>query len=50
MKQSQLEAYEFNEAFAVTALANMKLLDIDPALINVNGGAVAIGHPVGYEL
>lgn len=29
MKQSQLEAYEFNEAFAATALANMKLLDID---------------------
>lgn len=47
MKQSQLEYYEFNEAFAVTALANMKLLDIDISRINVNGGAVALGHPIG---
>lgn len=48
MKQSQLEYFEFNEAFSATALANMKLLDIDISKINVNGGAVALGHPVGY--
>jgi len=39
--------YEINEAFSVVALANGKLLNIDPETINVNGGAVALGHPIG---
>ncbi|EGR34678.1 hypothetical protein IMG5_004260 [Ichthyophthirius multifiliis] len=49
MKQQQIEFYEFSEAFAVTALCNMKLFDIDPIKINVNGGAVALGHPIGMS-
>jgi acetyl-CoA C-acetyltransferase len=39
--------YELNEAFAVQALADMRALDIDPDRVNVNGGAVALGHPIG---
>ncbi|HEY8529413.1 MAG TPA: acetyl-CoA C-acyltransferase, partial [Paenibacillaceae bacterium] len=38
---------ELNEAFAVQALAVMKELRLDPAKVNVNGGAIALGHPVG---
>jgi acetyl-CoA acyltransferase len=36
-----------NEAFAAQALAVIKLLEIDPARVNVNGGAIALGHPLG---
>lgn len=39
--------FELNEAFAVQALADMRELGIDPELVNVNGGAVALGHPIG---
>ncbi|MBT8398707.1 MAG: acetyl-CoA C-acyltransferase [Gemmatimonadetes bacterium] len=39
--------FELNEAFAVQAIADVKELGIDPALVNVNGGAVALGHPIG---
>lgn len=39
--------YELNEAFSVVGLANMKLLNIDDSITNVNGGAVSIGHPLG---
>jgi acetyl-CoA C-acetyltransferase len=39
--------YEINEAFSAVAIANNVKLDIDPATVNVNGGAVAIGHPLG---
>jgi acetyl-CoA C-acetyltransferase len=39
--------YEINEAFSAVAIANNKLLDIDPSKVNVNGGAVALGHPLG---
>jgi len=39
--------FEINEAFAVVALANIQLLGIDPAKVNVNGGAVALGHAIG---
>jgi acetyl-CoA C-acetyltransferase len=45
--ESQVDAYEINEAFSVVALANMKILGIDPAKVNINGGSVAIGHPLG---
>lgn len=43
----QLDLAEFNEAFAAQALACMRDLEIDPAIVNVNGGAIALGHPLG---
>jgi acetyl-CoA C-acetyltransferase len=42
-----VDLYEINEAFAVVALACMRELDLDPARVNVHGGAVALGHPIG---
>jgi acetyl-CoA acetyltransferase family protein len=39
--------FEINEAFAVQALACIRQLGLDPALVNVNGGAIALGHPLG---
>ncbi|KAI5815418.1 Thiolase, N-terminal domain-containing protein [Pyronema omphalodes] len=47
LEASQVDFYEINEAFSVVALANLKLLNLDAAKVNVNGGAVAIGHPLG---
>ncbi len=47
LKMSDLEFVELNEAFSVVALANMKEMNLDPAKVNVNGGAVALGHPLG---
>jgi acetyl-CoA C-acetyltransferase len=43
----KVDAYEINEAFSVVALANMKLLDLSEDNVNVHGGAVAMGHPLG---
>ncbi|MHB1935502.1 MAG: acetyl-CoA C-acyltransferase [Acidobacteriaceae bacterium] len=43
----QMDAIELNEAFAAQSLAVMKLLNMDPAKVNVNGGAIALGHPLG---
>lgn len=43
----EVDAFEINEAFAVVALANMKLLGITDEKVNVHGGAVALGHPLG---
>jgi 3-oxoadipyl-CoA thiolase len=42
-----LGVVELNEAFASQSLASMRLLDLDPERVNVNGGAIAIGHPLG---
>ncbi len=42
-----LDLVELNEAFASQSLASMRLLEIDPTKVNVNGGAIAIGHPLG---
>lgn len=42
-----VEYHEINEAFSVVALANMRLMGLDPSRVNVNGGAVALGHPIG---
>ncbi len=42
-----IDIYEINEAFAVVTLAANKEFNLDPAKVNVNGGAVAIGHPIG---
>jgi acetyl-CoA C-acetyltransferase/3-oxo-5,6-didehydrosuberyl-CoA/3-oxoadipyl-CoA thiolase len=42
-----LDLVELNEAFASQSLASMRLLGLDPDKVNVNGGAIAIGHPLG---
>ena len=44
---SAIDLFEVNEAFAVVAMAFVKDLDLDPNKVNVNGGAVALGHPIG---
>jgi acetyl-CoA C-acetyltransferase len=46
-KLEEVELFELNEAFAVQALAVIKDLGLDPAKVNVHGGAVALGHPIG---
>ena len=46
-KNEDVDLYELNEAFSVQALGVMRELNLDPAKVNVNGGAVAIGHPIG---
>ena len=46
-KAADVDLFELNEAFAAQACAVNKALDIDPARVNVNGGAIAIGHPIG---
>lgn len=45
--RDDVDLYELNEAFSVQALGVMKEVGLDPANVNVNGGAVAIGHPIG---
>ena len=45
----QLDVIEINEAFSAVALASMKELGVDPEIVNVNGGAIAIGHPIGMS-
>ena len=47
LKQSNLELIELNEAFASQSLAVIRELKLNPELINVNGGAIALGHPLG---
>jgi len=42
-----VDYFEINEAFSVVVLANNKLLDLDPGKVNIHGGAVSIGHPIG---
>jgi acetyl-CoA acyltransferase len=42
-----IDVIELNEAFAAQSLAVIKTLDLDPARVNVNGGAIALGHPLG---
>jgi acetyl-CoA C-acetyltransferase len=44
---SDVDYFEFNEAFAVVGLANMKILGLNDSNVNVNGGAVSLGHPLG---
>ena len=46
---SDIEYHEINEAFSVVALANMHLLGLEHERVNVNGGAVALGHPIGMS-
>jgi acetyl-CoA C-acetyltransferase len=47
LKASDIDLYEINEAFAVVAMATTQKLELDPARVNVRGGAIAIGHPIG---
>ena len=47
--QDQVDFFELNEAFAVVGLANMKILGLDSSNVNVNGGAVSLGHPLGVS-
>ncbi len=44
---NDIDLYEINEAFSVVSIANNRLLNLDPAKVNIRGGAVAIGHPIG---
>ena len=46
-KAADVDLFELNEAFAAQACAVNRALDIDPAKVNVNGGAIPIGHPIG---
>ena len=47
IKLNDVDYFEFNEAFSVVGLANMKILGLDDKNVNVNGGAVSLGHPLG---
>ena len=47
MELSDIDYFELNEAFSVVGLANMKILGLNPKKVNVNGGAVSLGHPLG---
>ena len=47
LSKSDIDFWEFNEAFSVVGIANTKILGLDPSKVNVNGGAVALGHPLG---
>ncbi|MFI5139299.1 MAG: acetyl-CoA C-acyltransferase [Sphingobacteriales bacterium] len=47
LSAGEIDYFEINEAFSVVSIANNQLLNLDPAKVNVNGGAVALGHPLG---
>ncbi|MBK7433410.1 MAG: acetyl-CoA C-acyltransferase [Chitinophagaceae bacterium] len=47
MDLSQIDLFELNEAFASQSLAVIRALELDPAKVNINGGAIALGHPLG---
>tara|TARA_B100001741_G_scaffold313819_1_gene322325 strand:- start:52 stop:1230 length:1179 start_codon:yes stop_codon:yes gene_type:complete len=47
LSTSDVEYFELNEAFSVVGLANIEILGLDPSKVNVNGGAVSLGHPLG---
>jgi acetyl-CoA C-acetyltransferase len=47
MKPSDIDLFELNEAFAVQSVAVVKELNLEPERVNVNGGAIALGHPIG---
>lgn len=47
IRKEDVALWEINEAFSVVVLANIKMLDIDPERVNVHGGAVSLGHPIG---
>jgi len=47
--KNDVAMWEINEAFSLVVVANMKKLDIDPAKVNIHGGAVSLGHPIGMS-
>jgi acetyl-CoA acyltransferase len=47
MTLSDIDLIELNEAFASQSLAVIRTLGLDPAIVNINGGAIALGHPLG---
>lgn len=47
LEMKDVDCWELNEAFSVVGLANIKKLDLNPEKVNVNGGAVSLGHPLG---
>jgi len=47
MKPEDLDLIEINEAFASVAIRSQQMLKVDPEKVNVNGGAIALGHPIG---
>jgi acetyl-CoA C-acetyltransferase len=47
LKMENISYWELNEAFAVVGIENSRRMKLDPATVNVNGGAVALGHPLG---
>ena len=47
MRQSDIDLVELNEAFASQSLAVIRKLELDPEIVNINGGAIALGHPLG---
>lgn len=47
LRQDDIDLYEINEAFAGQVLGVLRLLELDPSKVNVNGGAIALGHPIG---
>jgi len=47
LSAEEMDYFEINEAFSVVAIANNQLLNLDPEKVNVNGGAVSLGHPLG---
>ncbi|EMP35903.1 Acetyl-CoA acetyltransferase [Chelonia mydas] len=49
LKKEDIAMWEINEAFSVVVLANIKMLGIDPQKVNIHGGAVSLGHPIGMS-
>lgn len=47
LSKDEIDLFEINEAFSVVALANNQILELNPEKVNINGGAVSIGHPIG---
>ncbi|MBI9042071.1 acetyl-CoA C-acyltransferase [Lutibacter sp.] len=49
VSQNEIDYFELNEAFSIVGLANIKILGLNPDKVNVNGGAVSLGHPLGMS-
>uniref|UniRef100_A0A1A9X5A9 Acetyl-CoA acetyltransferase, mitochondrial n=1 Tax=Glossina brevipalpis TaxID=37001 RepID=A0A1A9X5A9_9MUSC len=49
VKKEDIAMWEINEAFSLVVVANMRKLDIDPSKVNIHGGAVSLGHPIGMS-
>jgi acetyl-CoA C-acetyltransferase len=47
ISKEDIDLYEINEAFSGSTVAVLRQLDLDPSIVNVNGGSVALGHPIG---